>query len=296
MSTERTQQPGDAGAVCAAATRSLSAHGVRLCHARTRESDDGSWTDPWSWEVGVANPAARSVQVRHFHAEDSPGEKLSEAVVRRWPWLDDDDTHDPEPGQRTDVETIEIRRKHYYGGPDRWIDWSDMPFYGPARALWPLEAILGVITATPAGSRNVRGDMCTRYRCDVAPGEGARWDEITLIDRPEPDDDWRALSADVCVDSSGLVRRIAWSPTTGKRFKPGVLPRLATRLDQSPAPEPSFDANGRLWNATEFWDYGCSVEISAPTNLTDSSGKSMLDIVRDLWRIRRKYKREHRGR
>jgi hypothetical protein len=93
--------------------------------------------------------------------------------------------------------------------------------------------------------------------------------------------------------AAGLVRRVAWSVTTGKRFKPGLLPRLATRLERSPAPEPAFDGDGRLWNVTEFWDYGYSVEISAPTNVIDSADTSMLDIIKDLWRMRRRYKREH---
>jgi hypothetical protein len=48
-----------------------------------------------------------------------------------------------------------------------------------------------------------------------------------------------------------------------------------------------------FWNTTEFWDYSCSVEISAPTNLIDSSDTSMLDIVKDLWRMRRDYRKDH---
>lgn len=162
MSTEpRSGRTNDPEVLRAAARLSLDAHGVRLYRARTRELDDGGWSDPWSWEVGVAHPAARSVQLRYFLAEGSPVEKLAEAVAQRWPWLDEDATP-REPGPRTGQETIEIGRTHYYGGPDRWIDWSDMSFYGPAHALWPLEALLGTMSATRAGRSEVRGATCTR--------------------------------------------------------------------------------------------------------------------------------------
>jgi hypothetical protein len=293
MSTEPSHgESSDTEVVRAAATRSLAARGVRLYRARTRETDDGGWTDAWSWEVGVADPAARSVRVRHFHADGAPLEKLTEAVLHRWPWLGDE-TPPPDPDPRDNAETIEIGRTNYYGGPDRWIDWSDMPFYGPARVLWPLEAILGATTADRAGSIDLRGEACARFLCKVLPGNVARLDGIELVDSPEAGDDRRELSVDVCIDLGGLVRRVMWSPTTGKRFKPGLLPRLAAHFDKSPPPDPAFDADGRLWNLTEFWDYGCEIEISAPTNLIDSSDTSMLDIANDLWRMRRKYKQQH---
>jgi hypothetical protein len=292
MTTESSQeQLNDADVVRAAATRSLAAPGVRLYRVRTREAAGGGWSDPWSWEIGVADPAARSVQLRHFHSEDSPVEKLAEAAARKWPWLDDD-APPSEPGPRTGEETIEIGRTQFCGGPDRWIDWSDMPFYGPARAMWPLEALLGTTTTTRAASTDVRGDACARYVSDVVPGEVARLEGITLVDPPEPGDDWRALSAEVSIDARGHVRRIAWSPTTGRRFKPGLLPRLAGRLDRKAAVDHAFDASGRLWYITEFWDYGCDVEISVPTNLIDMSDTSMRDIIKDLWQMRRRYKQE----
>lgn len=83
-------------------------------------------------------------------------------------------------------------------------------------------------------------------------------------------------------------------PTTGKRFKPGLLPRLAERLDRNATADHAVDASGRLWHVIEFWDYGCDVEIIAPTNLIDSSDTSMRDIFKDLWSMRRDYKQTHR--
>jgi hypothetical protein len=112
------------------------------------------------------------------------------------------------PAREMAKKTIEIGRKHYYGGAQRrWIDWSDMPYHGSAHVLWPLEAILGATTARRSGSLEVRGDACARYLCDVLPGKVARTDGIELVAPPEPDDDWRALSADVCIDGSACPHR-----------------------------------------------------------------------------------------
>jgi hypothetical protein len=45
---------------------------------------------------------------------------------------------------------------------------------------------------------------------------------------------------------------------------------------------------------TEFWDYGCTVQISAPSDLTARDSPSLGEIARDLWRQRRDYKRASR--
>jgi hypothetical protein len=289
---EAARNRHDAELVRAAGRLSLVTAGVRLYRATLREAR-GGWAEPWSWEIGIANPAARSVRVRHYYSEGSPVEKLGEAVVRKWPWLDDDGSP-RESGPRAGEESIEIERAQYYGGPDRWIDWSDMPFRGPARALWPLEVILGARTATRIEGIEVRGDLCSRYLTDVLPDNATRQAEGRLVDPPRSNDDWRSLIADVCIDEHGLVRRIAWSPTTGKRPKPGLLPRLAARLDKNTNADHAFDPPGRPWHVTELWDYGGDVQIDAPTNLIDESDTSIGDIVTDLWRMRRRYKRERR--
>jgi len=99
------------------------------------------------------------------------------------------------------------------------------------------------------------------------------------------------MDAEVCIDGSGLIRRIAWSPAFSKRFKPGLLLRIAMKLGKEPPPPD--EAESRIWNLIEFWDYGCEVDISAPTKLIDSSDTSLLTIARDLWRMKRDYKKRH---
>lgn len=276
-----------------AARLSLAANGVRVCRARVRESDDG-WTEPWGWSVGVAVPAERSVHWHHFVADHSPWMKLADAAQQRWPWLSDDQPSEPDP--KGGYETIEIGRNHYGGGPGGWsdMDWNDGPFYGPGTGLWPLEALLGTTRVTRCADFEVRGERCARYVCEVLPGDVADLDDIRLVDPPKPDDDWRALSADVCIDSAGRVRRIAWSPVIGRRHRPGLFERLAMTLNRKPTPKHAITDLGRLWTVTDFWDYGCHTEISAPTKLRDLGETSRFAIARDLWRMRRDYKKRHR--
>lgn len=278
---------GGAGVVREAAGLSLSERGVRVYRTRVREAD-GGWTDPWSWELGVADPAARSIQVRHFNSEESLVNKLAEASARFFGAANQTTDHSPE---EVEAQSIEIERQRYHGGPERWIDRSDRPSYGPARGLWPLEAILATTTASPAAGRDVRGQRCARYICKVVPGSIAGQAAVKLVDLPKPDDDWRALDADVSIDRSGLVRRIAWSPMTGKRLKAGLLGRLLRDRQSSDAGTPS---SGRLWNIIEFWDYGCEVEIAAPTDLI-SEGTPIRQIARDLRRMRHQSKRRAAG-
>jgi hypothetical protein len=293
MCSEHHEQTlGDAEDVRRAARLSLGARGVRVQCVRVREAD-GGWTDPWSWEIGVADPAARSIRLQHFIARDSPSSKLVDAAVRRWPWLGEGprSESDPERGG----ESIEIGPNHYFGGPGGWIDfnWNDQPVYGPAHALWPLEAILGTTTATGAGTIDLRGERCTRYLCEVQPAQAADRTDVQLVDDPKPDDDWRRLTAEVCIDATGRVRRIAWSPVLGRRRRPGLLQRLAAALERGPTSDETTGSHGRLWNLIEFWDYGCPAEIAAPSAFIDRTGASCFDIARDLWRMRREYKQRH---
>jgi hypothetical protein len=282
--------PDPADAVREAARLSLAARGLRLWRARLREAD-GGWTEPWSWELGSAHPAARSVRLRRFFAKDSPWAEILDGVPRRWPWLGGDEPS--EPGPEDGGEVIEVGRKWYFGGSGhRWIDWGEMR-YGPARALWPLEAILGTIRATRAADTDVRGADCARYVMEILPGEAASREGTTLVDPPNADDDWRRIHCEVCIDSGGLIRRIAWSPAFGKRHSPGLVGRAAKTFGNDSAFDQ--DAAGRLWNVIEFWDYGCHVDIATPTDLADPhGGPSFREVIQDLRRMRREYRQQVR--
>jgi hypothetical protein len=293
MASDSGQRPrDDAEAVRAAARLSLAARGVRLCRFDVRE-DDGGWTKPWAWQVGVADLSARSAHWHHYLADDSPWMKLGEAAVQRWPWLDDEHTL-ADRDERGGYETIEIERQTYGGGNGWWSAHSDLPVYGPARGLWPLEAILGTTRATAIGFADMGGESCARYLCEVRPGDAIGSGQVKLIDPPVPDDGWRALGADICIDAGGYVRRIACSPVVGRFYKPGLLPRLLTHLARRSDSDQSRSGEGRRWTVIDLWDYGCSVEVTAPTDLRDPAETSLLDIARDLWQMRRKYKERTR--
>jgi hypothetical protein len=281
--TSAQKEPHTCGgeAVRLAAARSLNVRGLRVYRTRVRQAN-GSWTAPWSWEVGVASPATRSVQLCHFIAEGSPVDRLAKAAEHRWPWLSDDRSFES-PG--TDMETIEIGRRLFIGGPGGWGLVTARPFYGPKMALWALEALLATIRASPSGSADVRGEPCVRYLGEALPGEIAGQDGIVLVDEPAADDAWRLLATDVSVDAEGFVRRVAWSPRGGPR-KRGVLDRLDKRFGSGHGP------TGSLWEVTEFWAYGCHVEISAPSELIDPSTVSLADIVRETRAAKREYKRK----
>jgi hypothetical protein len=163
--------------------------------------------------------------------------RLAEVSARKWPWVFGDEPPS-EDGPRAAGEMIEIERRLYYGASDRpWVLLSEHTSYGPAMTLWALEAILGTTSATGAGRTNVRGEPCARYVVEALPGEIAGQIGIKLVDAPGPDDDWRVLSAEVCIDDSGFLRRITWSPTVGRRFKPGLLARVAMTLGKGPSPD-----------------------------------------------------------
>jgi hypothetical protein len=125
---------------------------------------------------------------------------------------------------------------------------------------------------------------------ETEPLRAVGQDDVKLIDAPNPDDDWRTLAIDVCIDSGGLVRRIAFSPTIGRRSEPGWLERLAKRLDKSPTPLPGIAGEGRPWDVIELWDYGCQAAISAPTELLHATVPPLRKVALELWRMRRQYK------
>jgi hypothetical protein len=278
-----------AEAVRAAARLSLAADGVRVCRWRSRQSEKG-WTEPWSWELGVADPLARAVQWCHHLAEESPWTKLAEAAGNRWPWLSDDAATE----QATEVgyETIEIGRTVYGGGANGWWMSSDEPRYLPSLGLWPLEMLLASTSAERAGSTETRGVACERYLGEAHPGKVAALATVKLIDAPAVDDDWRVVCTDVSIDAQGFVRRIAWSPTTGTRFTPGLVARLAGRLDRSPAGHPT-DSEGRPWYWLELWDYGIKASVRSPAHVNEHHDVPLHVIARDLWRVRSQYRRRH---
>jgi hypothetical protein len=173
------------------------------------------------------------------------------------------DYEPPEPGPRPAGEIIQILRASYWGDQGKWIEHSSEHVYGPWRILWPLEAILGMRSAELVGGSEVRGEQCLWYAGDVRLVEVAGREEVRLVDPPRRDDELREVLAQVSVGADGLIRRIAWSPKFGKRRQGGLLSRVARARDGASSGSVN-EEQARLWTVTEFWDYGCEVEITAP--------------------------------
>lgn len=274
-----------ADTVRSAVLRSLHTDGVRIYRLDANETKDG-WATPWSWQIGVASPRTRAARVRIILTEASAPMKLAAAAARRWPWLEDndDDGADDEP-----AEVIEIGAAKYYGGPDRWLDWTHHHTDPRSRVLWPLETILGLESATRLHDADVRDATCACYRGTVRTP-----DAPPAADARLEDGRWSSLLAEVCIDDAGLVRRVAITATTGERFRPGILLRLVAALSREDELTSGDDRPWRPWHFVELWDYGHPVEITAPTAIIDRSGASMRDVVRAFWRMRRDDRRRQR--
>ena len=217
--------------------------------------------------------------------------KLGDAMVRRWPWLAPDELP-ASSAAGEGGESIQIGKTVYYGDEGRWSDWSDLPLYIPRLVLWPLEAILGISVVRRTETRDVRGNQCVCYLGEARPGDVAPESGTQLIESPKADDEWREVFAEICVDIDGLVRRIAWSPKFGKRRRGGVLSFMAG-IAGSSFDGSSGEPSSRAREVTELWDYGCDVQIAAPSELVTADGGSLRELARDLWKQRREYNRIH---
>jgi hypothetical protein len=116
--------------------------------------------------------------------------------------------------------------------------------------------------------------MCSIPRRGAArPGRGSV--RVELVDPPGAGDDWVKLAADVSIDAAGLTRRVIWSPTTGRRFKPGLVLRLAERFDRRSATDALAGGDGRPWTVLELWDYGRPSGLpNQPISLSEARHRS----------------------
>lgn len=71
-----TPGAAEAETVRQACRRTLATPGARIYVATVYEQP-GGWTEPLSWEIGVADPAARRVLLRHFVSPEDPLMKLA---------------------------------------------------------------------------------------------------------------------------------------------------------------------------------------------------------------------------
>ena len=298
----------EAEAVRAACRRTLAEHGARIYLTVVTLCEDG-WTEPWMWQVGDADPNTRRLHLSSCVSDQSPVVKAFGRLEQRWPWLADEDQAENEPPMPV-PERIYIGRRAFLRARAGWRDEGNQS-NTTGLGLWALEAAQGMRTASVAPEKNVRGERCRCYLGEVRPADVVGQPGIELVIAPEPDNDWRAMLAEVSIDDAGLVRRIACSPTVGRRQKPGLLFKLLERLEhrvlrtEPPAQDPEFQ--NRTWAIVELWDHGCPVTIEPPTPLIEPDpppnkaiaiAHNIIDWMKiitiglvQLWKKRRAYRR-----
>jgi hypothetical protein len=201
-------------------------------------------------------------------------ERLTERVLTRWPWLDDDEEDVEEAGFDT---VFDAGRRYVAGGP-RWAlvdDGGSAP--KPEHPTWILDALAGATGAHHVADEDVRGARCERYALDAVDLRAAAANGAIVLP-PHGSVERPTLRGDAWIDGEGLVRRVTWiQPLRGRR-----------RLRPS-------QANPKLWRSTELWDFGLAVEIDVPDPQPRTEPMPLRRVASDLWRMRADYRRKHRA-
>jgi hypothetical protein len=151
-----------------AARRTEARGSARLMTLEFMEKDDGTKA-VWEHAEGVADFAARRVQVALKDVPDGPLDHIGKMVSEKWPWLggDDDDEGDDEAADG-ESEAIYVGATHYFGGGDRWTRFDrEEDHQGPRHPSDPT-FILDALAArhSPASEiaeEMVRGETTSRY-------------------------------------------------------------------------------------------------------------------------------------
>ena len=203
-------------------------------------------------------------------------DRLTERIVARWPWLDEDDD---DAGDEPEFDTVFIGGHRYFGGGAHWTlmdDGGAAP--KPSHPTWIVDALAGATGARRVGTEEVRGAACERYTLDPVDLRAAAAN--TAISLPPHGGVARpTLRGDVWIDGDGLVRRVTWiQPMRGR-------PRLRPK-----------QTNPRFWCSTELWDFGLPVTIDVPEAEPRPEPVPISHVAADLWRMRRDYRRKHEQR
>jgi hypothetical protein len=234
-----------------------------------------------STSEGVADLARRRLRVS---TEMGPGwDRVGEALLERFPWLEDDDEDDGEDPEGFSVYAGTAR---FFGDEGYWFMPQEGDPAAPRRApndpLWIVEALAvvdGVGRPRP-DPELVRGAACRRAPFIVDPRAHAGELEVRahpLIGRianaaaGESD----RLTGEVWI-SDGRVHRVSWTRIVARR------PRSPFKTRES-----------RLWQTTELWDFGLAVDVEVPTPQPDEKVRigEVLEGLGWLWRRKRAYER-----
>jgi hypothetical protein len=261
--------------VAAAARKTLASGSARVWECRFTDPAPPSERSFVRFAEGVADLANVRVHVRT--SVPPVFTHLSDRLLERFPWLDDD-PEAADGGEDDDGFTIHAGTAGFLGSGDRWmplgLDAGDLSAGRRAvnDPLWILEALTAAGDATPLSEDPVRGEPCRRLRFDVdlrsAPADLEGRELRGQSDR---------VTGDVWIDTDDRIRRVTWR-------------RPFMHRPRSPLKLPPF----RAWRTVELWDFGIPVDIEIPTPMEPGPGPSPREIyagVGALWRRKRAYER-----
>jgi hypothetical protein len=232
---------------------------------------------------GVADLARRRLRVS---VEPGAGwDALSDALLERFPWLDDDGDDDGEDPEGLMVYAGTAR---YFGHEGNWFQAAEgdpaAARRSPDDPLWIVEALAVVdgVSRPRAGRELVRGASCRRAAFMVDPLTHA-----TELELPAPHpllgriSDAAAglshrLTGEIWISDEGRIHRASWTRIVARR------PRWPFRAPQH-----------MLWQTTELWDLGVAVDIEIPRPQPEEKVRigEVLAGIRWLWRRKRAYER-----
>jgi hypothetical protein len=281
---------GDAAAtdptrwVRAAARRTLGSGSARVWHTGRSVPAPPHGHTLMPVTEGVADLARRCLRVS---VEPGPGwDHLVDALLERFPWLDDDEREDD--GEEPERFSVYAGTARFFGHDGNWFQSTEgdpaAARRSPNDPLWIVEALAVVDgVGRPRADRElVRGASCRRAAFIVDP-----LTHTTELELPDPHPllgrltDAAAglsqrLTGEVWISDEERIHRVSWT-------------RIVARRPRWPFKAPQH----RLWLATELWDFSVAVDIEIPSPQPEEKVKigDVLAGIGWLWRRKRGYER-----
>ena len=272
---------------CKAAARfTLASGSARVWHSGCSVPAPPHGRSLLSVSEGVADLARRRLRVS---VEPGAGwDDLFDALLERFPWLDDDGDDDGEDPQAFSVYAGTAR---YFGHDGNWFQAAKgdpgAAQRSPNDPLWIVEALAVVdgVSRPRTGRELLRGASCRRAAFIVDPLTHA-----TELEPPGP----HPLMGRISDAAGGLSHRLTgeiWISDEG-RIHRASWTRIVARRPRWPFTAP----RSRLWQTIELWDFGVEADIELPSPQPEEKARigDVLAGIGWLWRRKRAYERRAR--
>jgi hypothetical protein len=247
--------------VAAAAKATLASGAARVRHRWFFEPATPRFDRFLSTQEGVTDFARRRTRIER-HVGPSVVDDLATRMIERYPWLEDDE-EDREPSAIVLAGTAS-----YFGGPGRWKAHPDGDVHARERSrmdpAWIVEVLERADEVTARGEDVVRDVPCRQWEFRVDLGDGSA-----------------RLAGDAWIDEERRLRRVTCTRLYRRR------PRMPRKSSETP----------RLWQTTELWDFGVSVEIEVPdvepSKPSSPAPLALAELAWKFWWRKRAYARRH---